>query len=145
MLEKDGKKLALFIAFRAMPPKSAWKRQRELSLQKARDAKRSRSAGEDLTEAAEPEAGPSGTETVEVSDIAEFLDVSIDEEEAGNEDTDHSFDLDVSMKSDSQHMIERFCEDWVSHLDRDDLVSLGLFLCFQLTITSMLEKQRQLN
>ena len=23
--------------------------------------------------------------------------------------------------------------DWISHLDRDNIVSLGLFLCFQLT------------
>ena len=30
-------------------------------------------------------------------------------------------------------MIERFCEDWVAKLNRDDLVSLALFLCFQLT------------
>ena len=29
-------------------------------------------------------------------------------------------------------MVERFCEDWISHLDRDDRVSLGLFLSFQL-------------
>ena len=116
-----------------MPPKSTWKRKRELSIQKARDAKRRRSAGEYLTEAAESEAGPSGNQTVEVSDMAELLDVSIDEEEADNEVTDPSFDLDASMNSDCEHMIERFCEDWISNLDRDDLVSLALFLCFQLT------------
>ena len=116
-----------------MPPKSTWKRKRELSIQKARDAKRRRPAGEYLTEAAESEAGPSGNQTVEVSDMAELLDVSIDEEEADNEVTDPSFDLDASMNSDCEHMIEHFCEDWISNLDRDDLVSLALFLCFQLT------------
>ena len=68
-----------------MPQKSAWKRKRELSLQKARVAKRGRSAGYDLTEAAESEAGPSGNQMVDVSDMAELLDVSIDEEEADNE------------------------------------------------------------
>ena len=30
-------------------------------------------------------------------------------------------------------MVETFCEDWVSHLGREDCVSLSLFLCFQLT------------
>ena len=49
-----------------------------------------------------------------------------------NEYADPSFDLDASMKSDSDYMVERFCEDWISHLDRDDQVYLGLFLSFQL-------------
>jgi len=35
--------------------------------------------------------------------------------------------------SDTDHVVEDVCDDWVSHLDRDDLVSLGLFLCFQLS------------
>ena len=87
---------------------------------------------EERTEAAESEAGPNGTHTAEVSDVAEFLDISIDEEEVDNEDTDPSFDLDARMKSDSGHMVEQFCDNWISHFDRDDLGSLGLFLCFQL-------------
>ena len=49
------------------------------------------------------------------------------------EAVDPTFDLDSGMKSDTDHIIENFCDDWVSHLDRDDRVSLGLFLCFQLT------------
>ena len=44
--------------------------------------------------------------------------MSIDELDANNEDIDPSFDLDASMKSDSEHMTEQFCEDWISHLDR---------------------------
>ena len=40
--------------------------------------------------------------------------------------------VDASMKTDSEHMTERFGEDWIKHLERDDLVSLGLFLSFQL-------------
>ena len=46
---------------------------------------------------------------------------------------DPSFDLDSSMKSDHDHLQESFCEDWISHLEREDRVSLGLFLCFQLS------------
>ena len=30
-------------------------------------------------------------------------------------------------------MMESFCEDWVLQLERDDKVSLGLFLCFQMS------------
>ena len=33
-----------------------------------------------------------------------------------NEDVDPSFDLDASMKSASDHMIESFCKYWISHL-----------------------------
>ena len=84
-------------------------------------------------EPAESEASSSRTQTVEFSDVAELLDVSIDDEEADNVVTDPSFDLHASIKNDCEHMIERFCEDWVAKLNRDDLVSLALFLCFQLT------------
>ena len=112
-----------------MPPKSAKKRQRDVSLEKARDEKRRRSAGESSTEIAE--SGAASHED-DVNDMADLLDISIHELDTYNEDIDPSFDLDASMKSDSEHMTERFCEDWVSHLDRDDLVSLGLFLSFQL-------------
>ena len=44
-----------------------------------------------------------------------------------------SFNLDTSMISDVDHLADNFCEDWVSHLERDDRVSLGLFFCFQFT------------
>ena len=100
------------------------KRQREGNLEKAREEKRRRSAGESSTEIAE--SGAASHED-DVNDMADLLDVSIHELDTDNEDIDPSFDLDASMKSDSEHMTERFCEDWVSHLDRDDLVSLGLF------------------
>ncbi len=57
------------------------------------------------------------------------------EDALGTDDktVDPSFDLDSSMRSDVDHAVESFCEDWVCHLDRDDRVSLGLFLCFQLS------------
>ena len=41
--------------------------------------------------------------------------------------------VDPSMKSDTDHIVETFCEEWVSQLDRDDRFSLGLFLCSQMT------------
>ena len=49
-----------------------------------------------------------------------------------NESIAPSFDLDESMKSDTDYLVDNFCEDWVLQLDREDQVSLGLFLAFQL-------------
>ena len=50
-----------------------------------------------------------------------------------DEAVDPMFDLDSSMKSDTDHIAETFCEEWVSQLDRDDWVALGLFLCSKMT------------
>ena len=50
-----------------------------------------------------------------------------------DEEKDPTFDLDSSLKADKDHITNAFCEDWATHLDRDDRVSLGLFLYFQLT------------
>lgn len=44
-----------------------------------------------------------------------------------------SFNLDTSVKSDDDFMVESFCENWVLQLGRDDMVSLALFLTFQLS------------
>lgn len=45
---------------------------------------------------------------------------------------DPSFDLDTTMKSDTDYMTDEFCDNWVLQLDKEDRVNLGLFLCFQL-------------
>ena len=74
----------------------------------------------------------SGAEPRE-SDLSGLLSMSDDALDTEDENDDPSFDLDTSMKSDVNHQAENFCEDGVSHLERDDRVSLGLFLCFQLT------------
>ena len=50
-----------------------------------------------------------------------------------DQEKDPTFDLDSSLKEDKDHITDAFCEDWATHLDRDDRVSLGLFLYFQLT------------
>ena len=108
-----------------MPRKSARKRQSEVSLEKAREVKRGHVPSESTAAAA-------GIASGEQSDLTELLSMSDDALDTENKDADPSFDLDASMKSDSDYMVERFCEDWISHLDRDDRVSLGLFLSFQL-------------
>ena len=50
-----------------------------------------------------------------------------------DEEVDPSFDLDLSIMSDTDYTDETFCEEWVSHLGRDDLVLRSFFLCFQLS------------
>ena len=67
----------------------------------------------------------------DVSEISELMGLSQDAMDTDNEDVDPTFDLDVSLKSDDDYMIENFCEDWVLQLDRDDKVSLALFLSFR--------------
>ena len=114
-----------------MPPKKKRQKQLEQSLEKAREVKRSRTVGEGTSGSADTEV-QSGAEPRE-SDLSGLLSMSDDALDTEDENADPSFDLDASMKSDVDHLAENFCEDWVSHLERDDRVSLGLFLCFQLT------------
>ena len=46
--------------------------------------------------------------------LIDLLDLSIDALE--DEGTDPSFDMDSSIKSDTCHIAENFCEDWVTKL-----------------------------
>ena len=69
----------------------------------------------------------------EPSGLTELLAMSDDALDTEDEVKDSTFDLDSSMKEDKDHMTDTFCEEWATHLVRDDRVSLGLFLYFQLT------------
>lgn len=62
----------------------------------------------------------------------DFFDLSVEALDTDDEEIDPSFDLDSSMKSDTVHLVDTFCEEWVAQLDWEDKVSLGLFICFQL-------------
>ena len=130
--EDERKCTKLFFELVTMPPKSAKKRQVELSLQKAREEKRRRTAEETSAEVPETAESSSGAAAVELSDMIELLSMSDDALDTDNEDVDPSFDLDASTKSDGDYMVKYFCENWISHLDQDNLVSLGLFLSSQL-------------
>ena len=115
----------------AMPPKSKRQKQREYSLEVARDAKRKRDFDE----------GPSTMPEIEVRNASDTEDESAasalpartdEAPDSDDEVQDPSFDLDDSLMSDREHMTENFCEEWVTHLDFEDRASLGLFLAFQL-------------
>ena len=71
--------------------------------------------------------------TVRDSTLAQLMTMPEDALDTDDEALHPSFDLDSSMKSDTNFVVDSFCEDWVCHLERDDRVSLGLFLCFQLS------------
>ena len=103
-----------------MPPKSVRQRHVAHSLQIAREAKRMREAGEES----------SSTRTTAVDELEELVS-STDALDTDDEGKDPSFELESSILSDTDYVAENFCEDWVSHLSRDDCVSLSLFLCFQ--------------
>ena len=65
--------------------------------------------------------------------LEDLLNLSVEALDTEDEALDPSFDLDETVKSDTGHTRETFCEEWVTHLDWEDRVSLGLFLSFQLT------------
>ena len=109
-----------------MPPKSKRQRQLEDSLLKGREEIKRQKL----------DKGTSYEGQIEEDDVGELFELAQMSEEAldtEDETVDPSFDLDSSMKSDYDHKVEEFCEEWVLQLDRDDKVSLGLFLCFQLS------------
>ena len=60
-----------------------------------------------------------------------------------NEEHDLSFNLDTSMKSDTDHMVDAFCEEWVTSHTRKDRTSLDLFLSFQLSAVLGKRKLKQ--
>ena len=64
--------------------------------------------------------------------MQELLDLSCEAINMDDEALDSSFDLNSSMKSDTQHQIETFCEEWVTQLSRDDRYALGVFLQYHL-------------
>ena len=66
-------------------------------------------------------------------ELAQLVTMSEDALDTDDEAVDPSFNFDSSMKSDADHLQESFCEEWISHFEREDRVSLALFLCFQLS------------
>ena len=50
-------------------------------------------------------------EVMEVSDMSELLQISVEALDKDNESIDPSFDLDGSMKSDTDYLVDNFSED----------------------------------
>lgn len=115
-----------------MPPKSQKRKRLQLNLQKARESKRAHFTEVDSPEAHSSHSDGRHEERNEPEDISDLLNLSHDAIDTENEEIDPSFDLDSSIKSDSEHAVEAFCEEWVTSLSWEDRASLGLFLTFQL-------------
>lgn len=111
----------------AMPPKSKRMKLIESKLEKARESKRLR---ESVGLSPDPHDLQGNSEAASLEDLAAMSDEALDTED---ECVDPSFDLDESLKTDSGHLTETFCEEFVMHLAFEDRVGLGLFLYFQLT------------
>ena len=122
-----------------MPPKNKRKLQIVESLERARESKRSRKSGEGSSSSTVTEVRSErvGADAEDIT-LAQLIVMPEDALDTDDETVDPSFDLDSSIKSDVDHTVETFCEDWVCQLDRDDRVSLGssFVSSFQNTLTS---------
>ena len=110
-----------------MPKHSKRKRSKQTNCEKARDLKRSRNSDENSFSG--PVSDVRSDEELSLTHLAFTLDDALDTDD---ETLDPSFDLDTRVRSDCEHIIDTFCEVWVCQLERDDMVSLAVFLCFQL-------------
>lgn len=116
-----------------MPPKSRKRRSGELNLKYARETKQICADEGESSEIATRVESSAYSQNQEVEGLVELLELSEDAIDTDNEDIDPSFDLDSSMLSDTDHMVDTFCDEWVSSLTWEDRASLGLFLSFQLS------------
>ena len=109
-----------------MPPKSKQRKQCQESFIKAR--RRLQERNQPLEESASlMNLSMETTNDLEMEDLLRMPDTSLEELNTDNEEVDASFSIDNSIKSDLDHVKDTFCENWVGQLERNDLISLGLF------------------
>ena len=109
-----------------MPPKSKQRKQCQESLIKAR--RRLQERNQPLEESASlMNLSMETTNNLEMEDLLRMSDTSLEELNTDNEEVDASSSIDNSIKSDLDHVKDTFCENWVGQLERNDLISLGLF------------------
>ena len=102
----------------------------------ARETKRSCSdEGESSNRALQTDSShTSGTASRSVpSELQLLLGPSDNLADTDDEDVDPSFELESSILSDTDHMVDSFCEEWVTSLSWENRASLGIFLSFQLS------------
>ena len=101
-----------------MPPKSKRQKQLQEAAIKAREGVKRARTEESHPESASTSVNPAPTERSSESEVETT--------------PDPSYDPDEELSADANLILERFVEDWILTLDRDDKVSLGLFLCYHL-------------
>ena len=110
----------LLFSVKQMPPKSRKRKKGSLNLERAREQigqQRHKTKRRDI----EPET------------VADLLNLSHEAKDTDNEEEDPSFELDSSIKSDTHHLLDTFCEEWVAQLSREGRISLGIFIQYQLS------------
>lgn len=105
-----------------MPPKSKRKRSLEAAAERAREARKAK---------LEAEAVPEPDELLSTSPQPS---TSVSEPIIMDEDSnlDPSFDPDKELAANPKLKLEQYIEEWVLSLDREDKISLGLFVSFHL-------------
>ena len=111
--------LVVILIAKRMPPTTKRKKQLQEYLKNAWSEKRAKITAES-----------SLTDEGDVTDMSVLLNMPGEALDTDDENVDPSFDLETSLSSDHEYFVEKFCE---LQLDRDDKVSLGLFLTFQLS------------
>ena len=114
-----------------------------MNLEKAREAKRVCLSDTGESSSAVRSEGISREGRAEPEGLVDLLELSDEAIDTEDESVDPSFDIDVSIKSDSGYIADNFCEEWVTGLDWEDRASLGLFLSFQLKSVWERERQKQ--
>ena len=124
-----------FSAFFKMPPKSKQKRTLEEAAKRAREGIKMQKLEESSAtsqQASSDYAGPStpSQSTTMPPPVPRERSIVTPTESEMSEDS--TFDPEREMKENSQLKMDQFSEDWVASLDRDDRVSLGIFLTHHL-------------
>ena len=104
-----------------MPPKSKRQKQLQEATLKAREGIKRARIEEPHLESTSSAVNPAPTEPTERSSDSE-----------SGTTPDPTYDPQEDLSADANISLERFVEDWVLTSDRNDKISLSLFLCYHL-------------
>ena len=106
-----------------------------MNLARARECLRTHNFSDNSTFSVDSVVSGDEIRMSEPDNMENLLNLSQEAANTDDEGQDPSFNLDSSLKSDTQHQIETICEEWVVQLSKDDRYSLGIFLEYHLNVT----------
>ena len=115
-----------------MPPKTKRQRQSQNALAIGREKPARLMSGACQQNLRDQQDAALVSSTDDELGVADLLS-STDAPDHGEEAVDPTFDLEASVRSDTAHQFESFCEHWVLQLDLDDRMSLCIFLAHNLS------------
>ena len=68
-----------------------------------------------------------------LKNLKPLLNLSHEAMDTDSEGEDPSFELNSSLKPDTHHLLDTFCEEWVAQLSREDTFLLDIFLQYQIS------------